>query len=232
MVTVTVHHTHFCSACESAMLLTLCIFAVSDKTFTSADLRMIFTPIRVVITHAVLCWFCKVLCSGVLYSAILFLLCISYVLLALYSAICCTSLPCALSCWYVACCTWLHWIMLCIELKYPHPQRRNVTTSVVGLKTVTYAKISPKNGEPQRYSWERRRRRSILKVGNGERLIELCEVLNMCIANTFFPHREIHKVTWNSPDDRTKNQIDHFLRKKQIPVKHIGCQGIQSSRCW
>ena len=34
-----------------------------------------------------------------------------------------------------------------------HPWRRNVTTLMVGLKTVTYAKISPKSGEPQRYSW-------------------------------------------------------------------------------
>ena len=35
-----------------------------------------------------------------------------------------------------------------------HPRRRNVTTLMVGLKkTVTCAKISPKNGEPQRYSW-------------------------------------------------------------------------------
>ena len=35
-----------------------------------------------------------------------------------------------------------------------HPRRRNVTTLMVGLKkTVTYAKILPKSGEPQRYSW-------------------------------------------------------------------------------
>ena len=35
-----------------------------------------------------------------------------------------------------------------------HPRRRNVTTLMVGLKkTVTYAKISPESGEPQRYSW-------------------------------------------------------------------------------
>ena len=39
-----------------------------------------------------------------------------------------------------------------------HPRRRNVTTLMVGLKKkkkkkVTYAKISPKSGEPQRYSW-------------------------------------------------------------------------------
>ena len=34
-----------------------------------------------------------------------------------------------------------------------HPQRRNVTTLMVGLKNGQYAKISPKSGEPQRYSW-------------------------------------------------------------------------------
>ena len=39
-----------------------------------------------------------------------------------------------------------------------HPQRRNVTTSMVGLRNGQYTKIS-KNGEPQRYSWEHRRRR-------------------------------------------------------------------------
>ena len=39
------------------------------------------------------------------------------------------------------------------SLCFQYPRRRNVTTSVVGLTTVTYAKISPKNGEPERHSW-------------------------------------------------------------------------------
>ena len=41
-----------------------------------------------------------------------------------------------------------------------HPRRRNVTSSMVGLrkKAATYANFSPKNGESQ--GWERRRRRS------------------------------------------------------------------------
>ena len=38
---------------------------------------------------------------------------------------------------------------------------------------------------------------------NGERLTELCELSSMCIANMIFPHKEIHKFTWNSSDDRT-----------------------------
>ena len=41
-----------------------------------------------------------------------------------------------------------------------HPRRRNVTTSLAGLKkTVTYAKISPKMVNPRDIAGERRRRR-------------------------------------------------------------------------
>ena len=45
---------------------------------------------------------------------------------------------------------------------------------------------------------------------NGERLLELCQVSDLCISNITFQHKDIHKVTWNSPDYRTKNQIDHI----------------------
>ena len=45
---------------------------------------------------------------------------------------------------------------------------------------------------------------------NGDRLLKLCQVSDLCISNTTFQHKDIHKVTWNSPDDRTKNQIDHI----------------------
>ena len=43
-----------------------------------------------------------------------------------------------------------------------HPRRRKVTTSMVGLKSGHIRKKShPQNGEPQRSSWERRRRRRV-----------------------------------------------------------------------
>ena len=41
-----------------------------------------------------------------------------------------------------------------------HPRRQNVTTSMVGLKNSHIRKNLTQNGEPQRYSWECRRRRS------------------------------------------------------------------------
>ena len=46
---------------------------------------------------------------------------------------------------------------------------------------------------------------------NGERLIDFCTLNNLVIGGTLFPHRDIHKVTWCSPNGRDRNQIDHFM---------------------
>jgi hypothetical protein len=46
---------------------------------------------------------------------------------------------------------------------------------------------------------------------NGERLISLCEENDLVIGGSLFPHKTIHKLTWNSPDKRTKSQIDHIV---------------------
>ena len=46
---------------------------------------------------------------------------------------------------------------------------------------------------------------------NGDRLLQFCAINNLCIGATLFKHRDIHKLTWKSPDGRTKNQIDHIM---------------------
>lgn len=46
---------------------------------------------------------------------------------------------------------------------------------------------------------------------NGERPADFCMSNSLVIGGTIFPHKNIHKLTWKSPDGRTTNQIDHFF---------------------
>ena len=46
---------------------------------------------------------------------------------------------------------------------------------------------------------------------NGVRLVNFATSKNLFVKSKMFPHQNIHKYTWNSPDDKTHNQIDHVL---------------------
>ena len=46
---------------------------------------------------------------------------------------------------------------------------------------------------------------------NGERLSDLCVESRLVIGGTLVMHRDIHKTTWRSPDQRTVSQIDHVI---------------------
>jgi hypothetical protein len=46
---------------------------------------------------------------------------------------------------------------------------------------------------------------------NGVRVVNFATSKNLIVNSTTFPHRDIHKHTWTSPDSVTHNQIDHVL---------------------
>jgi endonuclease/exonuclease/phosphatase family metal-dependent hydrolase len=50
---------------------------------------------------------------------------------------------------------------------------------------------------------------------NGVRIINFSTLKNLIVKSTTFPHHDIHKHTWNSPDCVTHNQIDHVLIDKR-----------------
>ena len=55
---------------------------------------------------------------------------------------------------------------------------------------------------------------------NGIRAICFSTNNNIIIKSTYFPHMNIHKETWQSPDGRTNNQIGGW----KACVKHYGCK--------
>ncbi|KAL3877467.1 hypothetical protein ACJMK2_035168 [Sinanodonta woodiana] len=50
-----------------------------------------------------------------------------------------------------------------------------------------------------------------MMTDNGERLIKFCQENDFVIGGTLFEHKDIHKLTWTSPDGRTQSQIDHSI---------------------
>lgn len=45
---------------------------------------------------------------------------------------------------------------------------------------------------------------------NGKLFTNFCAFNGFVIGGSMFPHKEIHKMTWISPDKATRNQIDHI----------------------
>jgi hypothetical protein len=50
---------------------------------------------------------------------------------------------------------------------------------------------------------------------NGQKLVDFAAAKSMVVSSTCYPHKEINKQTWRSPDGKTNNQIDHILIDKR-----------------
>ena len=51
---------------------------------------------------------------------------------------------------------------------------------------------------------------------NGIHLANFCAENNLVIGGTIFPHKDVHKTTWTSPDQTTNNQIDHICINRKF----------------
>jgi len=49
---------------------------------------------------------------------------------------------------------------------------------------------------------------------NGGIILNIVTLRNLIVKSTMFPHRNIHKYTWSSPE-KTHNQTDHILRDRR-----------------
>jgi hypothetical protein len=51
--------------------------------------------------------------------------------------------------------------------------------------------------------------------GNGVRVVNFATLKNLTVKNTMFPHCNIHKFYFMSPDGKTHNQICHIQIGRQ-----------------
>jgi hypothetical protein len=63
---------------------------------------------------------------------------------------------------------------------------------------------------------------------NEQRIVDFAPAKYMVVSLTCFPHREIQKQTWRSPDGKTNNQIDQILIDKSSMLDVNSCRGASS----
>ena len=59
--------------------------------------------------------------------------------------------------------------------------------------------------------------------GNGDRMVDFCCEYGLSISSTFFIHSEAKRVTWHSPDKRTKKKLDYILCEPWIRQYMLDC---------
>ena len=66
---------------------------------------------------------------------------------------------------------------------------------------------------------------------NGVRLVNFTTSNNLVVKSTTFPHWNIHKYTWTSPDGKTHNQIDHVLIDRRWLSSVLDVRSFRGADC-
>jgi len=66
---------------------------------------------------------------------------------------------------------------------------------------------------------------------NGVRIVNSATSKNVVVTSTMFPHRNIHKYTWTSPDGNTHNQIDHILIDRRWHSSELDVRSFRGADC-
>jgi len=66
---------------------------------------------------------------------------------------------------------------------------------------------------------------------NGVRIVNFGTSKNLVVKSTMFPHRNIHKCTWTSPDGQTYNQIDQILIDRKWHSNIIDVRSFRGADC-
>jgi hypothetical protein len=66
---------------------------------------------------------------------------------------------------------------------------------------------------------------SFYKIGNDNkvRVVNFAIFQNLIMKSTIFPHHNINRFTWTSPNGKTHNKIDHILidRKRHLRILDV-----------
>jgi endonuclease/exonuclease/phosphatase family metal-dependent hydrolase len=66
---------------------------------------------------------------------------------------------------------------------------------------------------------------------NGVRLVKFATSKNLRVISTMFPHRNVHKYTWTTPDGKTHNQIDHILVDRRRHSNILDVRSFRAADC-
>jgi hypothetical protein len=71
------------------------------------------------------------------------------------------------------------------------------------------------------------------KISNddGVRVVNFPTSENLIIKSTMFPHRNIHKYAWISPDGKTHNQTDNILKERRRHSSVLDIRSFRAADC-